>query len=189
MSEQARRGEGEQAGPHRPPRPRVGVSACLLGRRVRHDGRHRLDPVVDAELGRVFAWVPVCPEVEAGLGTPREPMHLEGDPGSPRLVVTRTGEDLGPAFGRWAAVRLSALAHVGLSGFVLKRGSPSCGIDDPPGAGLFALALRRRFPDLPMEQEDRLADAKVRNEFIRRVRAHRLRVHTPIGTGPGADIG
>jgi uncharacterized protein YbbK (DUF523 family) len=114
--------------------------------------------------------VPVCPEVEIGLGVPRPPIRIDG---SGRLLVADTGEDLTDRMGRWAAGRLAALE--GIAGYVLKAHSPSCGIDGvkvddvPKGRGLFAEALMRRFPDLPVVDEVRLRDPAVREEFLRRV--------------------
>src|SRR5919198_664330 len=98
-------------------RIRVGVSACLLGQEVRWDGAHKRDRVVTGLLGRHVEWVPVCPEVEVGLGVPREPIRLEGDPERPRLVAPGSGRDLTAAMARFARRRLAKLARLGLSGY------------------------------------------------------------------------
>ena len=108
---------------------RVGVSACLLGEAVRYDGGHKRDAFVTDTLGRYVTWVPVCPEVEIGLGTPREAIRLQGDPAAPRLVGTKTGVDLTRRMTDHARGRVRALAGLGLSGYILKRASPSCGME------------------------------------------------------------
>jgi uncharacterized protein YbbK (DUF523 family) len=165
---------------------RLGVSACLLGEAVRYDGGHKRDAVVVELLGPRAQWVPVCPEVELGLGVPRAPIQLAGDPRAPRLVVAETGEDLTGRMRRFTEARLDELARLDLDGYVLKAASPSCGPAGVPvqgtpgatGAGLFAAALAARFPDLPVEDERRLADPAVRAGFVERAtaRARRHRV-------------
>jgi len=164
-----------------PPRKiRLGVSACLLGQEVRYDGGHKRDAFLTDVLGPFVDWVPVCPEVEVGLGVPRPPIRLIGDPNAPRLVVEKTGEDLTTRMRRWASGRIGELEALGLHGYVLKRGSPSCGLarvrvhgeDGRPGRvgrGLFAAALTDALPRLPVEEEGRLTDAGIRESFIERV--------------------
>ncbi len=160
----------------------VGVSACLLGQEVRYDGGHTRNRYVTDVLGRWFQWVPVCPEVEFGLPTPRPPMRLEGDPAAPRLVVTSTGEDLTEGMRRFAARRARALEREGpaLCGFIFKSKSPSSGmarvkvygakgIPVNKGSGLFARAVMDRFPNLPVEEEGRLNDPGLRENFLERV--------------------
>jgi uncharacterized protein YbbK (DUF523 family) len=164
-------------------RIRIGVSSCLLGNEVRWDGGHRREPAV-ARLARLFALVPVCPEVELGLGTPRPPIHLERRQGAIRLLEPAGGRDLTAAMRRWARGRLAELE--GLSGFVLKSRSPSCGLEGvdlwpvrpggapaPAGRGLFAEALRGRWPDLPVAEEEDLRDPRARRRFLEQVRAYR----------------
>jgi len=169
------------------PRLRLGISACLFGQKVRYDGGHKLDAFLVHTLGRYVEWVPVCPEVEMGLPVPRETMSLAGDPESPRLVTTRTGTDYTDRMQCWAGERLQQLAGLGLSGFVFKKGSPSCGLlrvrvrDDTgvpagTGRGLFAAAFAHRFPHPPVEEEGRLLDVRLRESFIERIFAYeRLR--------------
>jgi uncharacterized protein YbgA (DUF1722 family)/uncharacterized protein YbbK (DUF523 family) len=163
-----------------PDRIRLGVSSCLLGDKVRYDGGHKRDPFLSDTLGPFVEWVPVCPEVELGLGVPRPPIRLVGDAAAPRLVVDKTGEDLTTRMRRWARRRAAELADLGLHGYVLKRGSPSCGLfrvrvygesGMPGGAGrgLFAAALTEALPALPVEEEGRLTDAGLRESFIERV--------------------
>lgn len=138
-------------------------------------------------LGPHVEWVPVCPEVELGLGVPRPTLRLEGRPTAPRLVREATGEDLTVAMRRYAAARVRELARLGLDGYVFKRGSPSCGLFDVPvhgtdaartapgapahGRGLFAAALTAALPLLPVEEEGRLADVRLREQFMERVLA------------------
>jgi len=163
---------------------RVGLSACLLGYEVRWNGGHKRDPYIVDTLGRWFTWVPVCPEEEIGLGTPREPLRLEGDPKAPRLVFRDTGGDLTDRMRAYAATRAARLERLDLSGYILKSDSPSCGMERVPvygagaqavkrGTGLFAAALRRRLPLLPIEEEGRLHDPGLRENFIERVFAYR----------------
>lgn len=159
---------------------RLGISACLLGRPVRYDGGHKLDHFLVEEFGRFVEYVPVCPEAEAGLGIPREAMRLVGDPDHPRLVTVRTGEDRTALMTDWAERRVRELEAEGLSGFIFKKDSPSSGLlrvkvyteDGMPikkGVGMFARAFAEHFPTLPMEEEGRLNDADIRENFIERV--------------------
>jgi len=163
-----------------PPKIRLGVSACLLGHEVRYDGGHKRDTFLTDILGPFVEWVPVCPEVEVGLGVPRPPIRLVGDAANPRLMVEKTGDDLTARMQRWASGRIDDLATLGLHGYVLKRGSPSCGLvrvrvydhDSRPGRvgrGVFAAALTDALPLLPVEEEGRLTDAGIRESFIERV--------------------
>ncbi len=164
--------------------PRIGISQCLLGDNVRYDGGHKRDSVLIESLGRYVEWVPVCPEVEVGLGTPREPMHLVGNPHAPRLVTINTGVDHTDAMTRFARQRVRELEALNLSGFVFKSASPSCGIrqvplfnadgiEMPGGVGLFARAFMTHFPEMPVEEEDRLHDPQTLKNFLERVRAYR----------------
>jgi len=148
-------------------KPRIGVSACLLGEKVRYDGRHKYDPLVTETLAESFDLVPVCPEVELGLGVPREPMQLEGDSDHPHLVVTSTRVDLTDRMQFWCRERLHLLEKESLHGFVFKSKSPSCGM----GSGLFARAIEDYFPGLPVVDEVRLQDPDLRADFIARVSA------------------
>ena len=170
-------------------RPRIGISACLLGDEVRFDGGHKRDPFLTDVLSPHVEWVRVCPEVEVGMGTPREALRLVRDrDGRIRMVTTRTGIDHTDAMDAWSRGRLRALAGDDLSGYVLKKNSPSCGMERVKvfsgsggapgrnGRGLFAEALIARFPNLPIEEEGRLTDPGLRENFIERVFAyHRLR--------------
>jgi uncharacterized protein YbgA (DUF1722 family)/uncharacterized protein YbbK (DUF523 family) len=162
---------------------RIGISTCLLGEHVRYDGGHKRDPFVDETLRPFVPFVPVCPEVELGLGTPREPIRIERSGDALRLVGTRSATDHTRAMQAYAARRVAALARLDLSGYILKKGSPSCGMERVPvhaagrkertGRGFFAAELIARLPLLPVEEEGRLHDPKLRENFIERVFAHR----------------
>jgi uncharacterized protein YbgA (DUF1722 family)/uncharacterized protein YbbK (DUF523 family) len=131
-------------------------------------------------VGRHVEWVPVCPEVEAGLGTPREAMRLVGDPKKPRLVTIKTGRDMTNPLTMFTERKLEVLETANLSGYIFKKESPSCGIErvrvfnqhgmpSRSGAGLFARAFVERFPFVPVEEEGRLCDPVLRDNFIERV--------------------
>ena len=171
--------------------PRVGVSACLLGEEVRYNGEHKRDPFLTDILGRYVEWVPVCPEVEIGLGTPRPPMRLvrigKGEESAIRMVTPETGTDHTDAMRAYAERRVEELARAGLDGYILKKDSPSCGMERVKlypaeggpaireARGLFADVLLRRLPHLPVEEEERLHDAALLENFINRVFVHARR--------------
>jgi uncharacterized protein YbgA (DUF1722 family)/uncharacterized protein YbbK (DUF523 family) len=159
---------------------RVGISACLLGDKVRYDGGHKLDRYIVNTLGQFFEYVPVCPEHELGLGVPREAMRLVGDPDAPRLVTRKTGIDHTDAMVAWSAQRTGELAGEGLRGFIFKAKSPSSGMERVKvygtggmpantGVGLFARAFMERFPHLPVEEDGRLHDPVLRENFVERI--------------------
>jgi uncharacterized protein YbgA (DUF1722 family)/uncharacterized protein YbbK (DUF523 family) len=163
---------------------RIGISACLLGTRVRFDGGHKRDAFLVGLLGRFVEWVPVCPEVELGLGTPRESIRLERHNGELRLLAPKSGADHTEAMRAYAERRARGLEHEGLHGFVLKKDSPTCGMERVKvygaggaparnGRGLFAEALLARLPALPIEEEGRLSDPHLRESFVERVFAYR----------------
>src|SRR6476660_5773035 len=163
---------------------RLGISRCLLGDEVRFDGGHKRDNFLTDVFGRYVEWVPVCPEVEAGLGTPREAMRLVGDPRHPRLVTIRSGTDHTQALVRMTDERIEELKKLELSGYVFKKDSPSCGIErvrlynehgmaGRNGVGLFARAFIEQFPLIPVEEEGRLCEPTLRENFIERVFCYR----------------
>lgn len=166
---------------------KIGVSSCLVGVKVRFDGNHRQDRYLTDVLDPYVDWVRVCPEVEVGMGVPRESVHLSGSPDAPRMLGNQTGKDWTEPMNRFVQKRVRELAAENLCGFILKRASPSCGIEGVPirsekkipigkGPGLFAQALMREHPLLPVEDEGRLNDAKIRDNFITRIFAyHRLK--------------
>lgn len=175
-------------------RPRIGISRCLLGDEVRFDGGHKHDAFLADVLGRSVEWVSVCPEVEVGMGVPREPIHLVTDAsGVPsgsqrvRLLGVKSGTDWTADMSRYSRAKVRALAAANLSGYVLKKDSPSCGMErvrvvhqggmrTRNGRGLFAEALLLAMPNLPVEEEGRLNDPALRENFVERVFAYqRLR--------------
>ena len=162
---------------------RPGISTCLLGEKVPHDCGHKLDHFLVDILGRHVEWVPVCPEVEIGLPIPREAVRLVGDPADPRLIAqVRRGLHRHHE-GAWARERLEQLAALGLGGFVFKNDSPSSGMfrvrvynehgmAERTGTGIFPREVMKRFPLLPLEEEGRLNDLPLRENFIERVFAY-----------------
>lgn len=161
-------------------RIKLGISSCLLGNRVRYDGQHKLDHFLADVFGEHVDWVPVCPEVECGLPVPREAMRLVGNPEDPRLVTIRTRVDHTDRMKKWAARRIRELDKEDLCGFVFKSRSPSsgmksvkvyndAGMPSQSGVGIFARAFMDRFPLLPVEDEGRLNDALLRENFIERI--------------------
>ena len=163
---------------------RIGISSCLLGQEVRFDGGHKRDRFLTDTFGSFVEWVPLCPEVEAGFGTPRESMRLVSDDGRLRLVTVKTGIDLTARMEQSATEHVKALERAGLCGYVLKKDSPSCGlfrvkvydghgVPARSGQGLFAKALCDQFPCLPVEEEGRLSDPRLRENFVERLFAYR----------------
>ena len=159
---------------------RLGISTCLLGKRVRYDGQHKLDHFLVDTLGRHIEFVPVCPEVECGLPVPREAMRLVGEPDSPRLLTHKTEIDHTARMQAWAEKRLVSLESEQLCGFIFKSNSPSSGMERVKvyggtgmsrkvGVGIWARAFMDRFPLLPVEEEGRLHDPALRENFIERV--------------------
>jgi uncharacterized protein YbgA (DUF1722 family)/uncharacterized protein YbbK (DUF523 family) len=159
---------------------KIGVSSCLLGNNVRYNGGHAHDRFITGTLGEFVEFVPVCPEVECGLGIPRLTMHLKGDVDNPRLVTTKTGEDHTERMVSWAKKRLEELANENLCGFIFKKNSPSSGMarvkvfndkgqPDNKGSGIFAGMFMRRFPLIPVEEDGRLNDPILRENFIEQI--------------------
>jgi len=162
---------------------RLGISTCLMGEPVRYDGGHKLDRFLVNTLGQFVEWVPICPEVEMGLPTPRESMRLVGDPEAPRLIAPKSGTDHTDRMKAWAKGRLEELATMDLCGYVAKKDSPSSGVfrvkvynehgmAQRTGTGIFPRELSNRFPLLPIEEEGRLNDMPLRENFIERVFAY-----------------
>ncbi len=166
---------------------RIGVSTCLMGEKVRHDGGHKKDSFVLDRLGPYVTYVPVCPEMAIGLGVPREAIRLIRDGGAVRLVGTRSGGDHTEAMRSFARRAAADLATRDLDGYVFKSKSPSCGlfrvkvhdvngVPSGNGRGLYAEEIVAALPDLPVEEEGRLNDPPLREAFIERLFAHhRLR--------------
>lgn len=154
-----------------------------MGERVRYDGGHKLDRFLVHTLGRFVEFVPVCPEVESGFPVPREAFRLVGSPESPRLVTQKTGQDVTGQMLEWARQRLDKLAKERLCGFIFKTRSPSSGMERvkvyndkggfvKKGVGIFARAFIERFPLIPVEDEGRLHDIELRENFIVRIFAY-----------------
>ncbi len=159
---------------------KIGISSCLLGERVRYDGGHKLDRFLTDTLSRYFSYVPVCPEVECGLPIPRDSMRLTGEAANPRLVTRKSGTDHTACMKTWAAKRIEKLKKEELCGYIFKSDSPSSGLfrvklytsKGMPGGlttGIWARAFSTAFPRLPMEEEGRLHDPDIRENFIERV--------------------
>jgi uncharacterized protein YbbK (DUF523 family) len=158
----------------------LGISACLLGENVRYDGGHKHDRFLTDTLGKYVTYRPVCPEMECGLGVPRESMRLVGDPESPRLVTVRSRQDHTERMVRWARQRVTELEKEKLCGFIFKSDSPSSGMErvkvykdggmpQKNGIGVFARIFMEHFPLMPVEEEGRLHDPLIRENFIERI--------------------
>jgi len=159
---------------------RLGISTCLLGESVRYDGGHKLDRFLRDTLGLYVEYVPVCPEVECGLGIPRESMHLEGEPAALRLITTRTKRDVTDRMLEWSVQRVKELESENLCGFIFKSNSPSSGMERvkvfnkegmprQSGTGIFAGVFMKHFSLLPVEDEGKLHDPALRENFIERI--------------------
>ena len=170
----------------RPPREemRIGISSCLLGHEVRYDGGHKRDSLVTGALSHFMTFVPVCPEVESGMPVPRPPIRLVRLGGRVRLVEPRNGVDHTESMRSWSEAKVRELSRLDLSGYILKKDSPSCGMERVKvypakgpgvrdGVGLFAEELLRQMPLLPVEEEGRLNDPLLRENFVERVFAYR----------------
>ena len=184
-----------------PDEVRIGVSSCLLGEKVRFDAGHKRDAFLTGTLARCVRFVPVCPEFELGLGVPRESLRLVAGEAGPRLVAPKSGRDHTRAMLAWSRRRLDELEALDLSGFVIKKHSPSCGwarvrvyAGAGPGSpardgrGLFARALCERFPLLPVEEEGRLSDLPLRENFLERVFGYRRLRDLFVGRWKLADL-
>jgi uncharacterized protein YbbK (DUF523 family) len=172
---------------------RLGGSSCLFGAEVRYDGGHRHDRYLTDVVGKWFEWVPVCPEVELGLGVPRPPIRLVHGGDNPRLVEVESGEDLTERMESFAREKVDWLQHVGLDGFILKGASPSCGVEgvkvfensETPvrnGIGVFARVLLQAWPDLPVAEDGWLEDPDRRRNFFENVlHRHWRRMQSKLG--------
>lgn len=172
----------EQGGPEKA--IRIGVSACLLGAKVRYDGQHKLDNWIAGTLGRFATFVPICPEMDIGLGSPRESIRLTRVHGAVHLTAPKSGADHTKTMRHYATGKCDTLADLDISGYILKKDSPTCGMErvriydgtgtpSRTGRGLFAEVLLERFPLLPVEEEGRLKDPWLRENFIERLFAYR----------------
>ncbi len=159
---------------------RIGISTCLLGELVRFDAGHKKDRFCTDVLGQYFEWVPVCPEVEVGMGVPREPVRLVDTEDNARMVGVKTGEDWTKRMVQYSREKVDRLGGMDLCGYIFKSDSPSCGMErvrvytasgmpSKKGRGLFAAVFIKAFPLIPVEEEGRLNDARIRENFIERV--------------------
>ncbi|MCF7832026.1 MAG: DUF523 and DUF1722 domain-containing protein [Candidatus Marinimicrobia bacterium] len=160
---------------------KIGISSCLLGNKVRYDGQHKLDRFLRDELGDFVDWVPLCPEMECGLPVPREAMRLVGDdPESPRLMTNKTFQDKTGQMESYISEKLEELEREGLRGFIFKAKSPTsgmrgvkiyteAGMPSRRGSGIFAREFMKRFPNIPVEDEGRLHDPGIRENFIEKI--------------------
>jgi uncharacterized protein YbgA (DUF1722 family)/uncharacterized protein YbbK (DUF523 family) len=156
---------------------RIGISSCLLGNEVRWNAGHKHDKYLTRTLGKFVEYVPVCPEVEAGFGVPRESFRLVGDPENPRLMTFKSKTDHTDRMLSWARKRVRELEREDLCGFIFKSDSPSSGMirvkvynekgmPHKIGVGMFARAFMDHFPLIPVEDDGRLNDPVIRENFI-----------------------
>lgn len=158
----------------------IGISACLFGHNTRYDGGNRHEPGLVKALAQTVTLIPLCPEAECGLGIPREPMRLEGDPARPRLMTSITRRELTGSLQAWTTQWLDALETKGIVGLVLKARSPSCGKqvavhgegEAAFSPGLFTRLAIKRFPGLPIADEEELRDPVRLANFLWRIAHH-----------------
>ena len=160
---------------------KIGVSSCLLGEKVRWNGDHKQDRYVRNVLGNYFEYIPTCPEVDVGMGIPRETVALYGTLENPRMIGKKTQTDWTKKMNKYTKDRISELAKHDLCGYIFKSKSPSCGTGRVNvysefgsakvrhGAGIFASAFVKSMPLVPVEDEGRLHDARIKENFIIRV--------------------
>lgn len=162
---------------------RLGISSCLLGEKVRFDAGHKKDVYLTNILGKYVEWVPICPELEVGMGVPREAIRLVGKANEPRLVGSKSGKDWTNEMNRYSQMKNKQLAELNLSGFIFKKDSPTCGLErvrvyspsgspSKEGIGVFARNFIEHFQLVPVEEEGRLNDLKIRENFIERIFAY-----------------
>ena len=159
---------------------KIGISTCLMGEPVRWNGGHARDRYLTDILGQYVEYVPVCPEVECGMGVPRETLRLVGNPDNPNLVTSKTNVDHTRRMTEWARKRVKELEKKNLCGFIFKKNSPSSGLYRVPvknfkgmpqkkGQGIFARVFTEHFPLVPVEEDGRLHDVKLRETFIEQI--------------------
>lgn len=166
-------------------KPRVGISSCLLGEKVRYDGDHKLHPVIVEFFGPQVEWVPLCPEVEVGMGIPREPVNLVGLPESPALLSVVSGKNWSGEMKSFSINILQTWQDCRLSGYIFKTSSPSCGLRKvkvykdssldqsvPLGIGAFAKEFLHKFPDLPVADEEELSTIQEAVAFLEKIKRH-----------------
>ena len=159
---------------------KIGISSCLLGEKVRYDGGHKLDPFLKDILGKYVEYVPICPETECGLGTPREAMQLVGDPKFPKIQTIHSKVDHTKTVQAWTEKRVEELKEENLRGFIFKSKSPSCGlgnvevtsadrVTEQNGTGLFAKIFSERFPSISVIDNDLINNHHIGRQFLNRL--------------------
>ena len=182
--------------PTLPDKPRIAVSACLVGEAVRYDGDHKRHPQVVGLLASLFELLPVCPEVEIGLGIPREPIQLEQTSAGVRLVAVRSRQDYTLRMQEFARRTTAQIESWQACGYLFKSKSPSCGLQmvklfnksgscQQSGRGIFAQELQQYGLSLPLAEETALEDPTTRKHFIEQIQAfHRLRSCLAVSWSP-----
>jgi uncharacterized protein YbbK (DUF523 family) len=166
-------------------KPRVGVSSCLLGDKVRYDGESKWHRITVEIIGPVVEWVPLCPEIEIGMGVPRDPVNLVGPVESPSLVAVGTGINWSKEMKVFSRKKIQTWKKQGLNGYIFKSSSPSCGLRKvkvykdlsrehwvSSGIGMFVSEFLREFPDLPVADEDELSTEQEAEVFIDKIKRH-----------------
>lgn len=177
----------QEASQSRDKKVRIGISACVLGHEVRFNGGHKLDSYIRDTVGEFAEFIPMCPEVEIGLGTPRESLRLvRHEKGESLLMAPKSHSDHSRRMARYARRKAKELEALDLCGCIVKKGSPSCGMErvrvypeegsaapSRDGRGAFTRILMQEFPLLPIEEDGRLKDPHLRENFYERVFAYR----------------
>jgi uncharacterized protein YbbK (DUF523 family) len=166
-------------------KPTVGISSCLLGEKVRFDGESKLHPIIVDIIGPHVEWVPICPEVEVGMGVPREPVNLVGSLEFTELLTVQSRINWSAKMNKYSRPKIQSLKKYPLNGFIFKSASPSCGLGEVKvfknpsleqwisfGTGIFAKEFIQEFPDLPVVEENTLKNEKHASEFIAKIKRH-----------------
>ena len=177
-------------------KPRLGISSCLLGEAVRYDGGHKLHSVIVDIIGPKVEWVPVCPEMEVGMGVPREAVYLTGTPEAPLIFASKTGKNWTLEMAKFAQKKIETLKNLQLDGFIFKKSSPSCGIDDVKvygdaslrdfvtnAQGAFTRLFMAHFPGLPVTDEGKLCTVKDCYQFLQKVYHHQQQLERNLENG------
>ena len=161
----------------------IGISSCLVGQKVRFDANHKEQRLITQKMAQRFEFIPVCPEVAIGLGVPRTPIHLTGDQHNQRAVnIKDETVDVTQRLIDFGQQKAKQLVHI--SGYIFKKGSPSCGLFNVKvyktknkvfhsGTGVYAKQIIQNNPLLPVEEEGRLKDGSLRHNFLQRVEVYR----------------
>lgn len=166
---------------------RIGISACLLGNKVRYDGRHKLNRALKRwASSKGIKFIPVCPEVECGLPVPREPMILTGNPETPRIVTINTRINYTCKLKKWIRKKLKALKAENISGFIFKSRSPSCGLRSVKIKGyrkkingLFSASIIKAFPEMPVVEDEELKGLSSKKQFLYKIKKYQIKKSAP----------